>query len=362
MKWATSDETSRYFQGKGVPESKIRIFDSLSVSALGMGTYLGAANDATDRMYEQNLLSAGLAGINFFDTSINYRCMRSERVLKKVIQELGKRGVGREQIVVATKGGFLSCDTDLESLDDYVRIHYLDTKIIQAKEIVAGCHCMSPAFLEVQIDQSLDNLGLESIDLYYLHNPELQLEAVGEKEFNRRLLEAFKLLERKVAEKKIQRYGLATWNGFRQKKGALQLAKIFGLAKEAGGEDHHFKAIELPYNLVMMEAIQLKNQSSKKTVAETAKELGIALMASAPLMQSQVSRLSRRVFEALPPAESRFAQSLEFVLSTPQFTTAFCGMKKKEHWEENKKILLESAWMNETWFKSYQALTGISPE
>lgn len=363
-KWATNEGTQKYFQWVSISPSKMRNFDELTVSALGAGTYLGAADDGVDKQYEQTLLLAGLAGVNFFDTAINYRCMRSERVLRKVIKELAARGVQREQIVIATKGGFLPCEGSPEQLEEYVRIHYLDTGIIESKDIVAASHCMTPDFLENQIATSLKNLGIECIDLYYLHNPETQLSEIPEEEFYRRLTAAFHLFEKKVEEKKIRRYGLATWNGFRLKKGALQLAKILQCAREAGGEKHHFKAIQVPFNLVMLEEIKLKNQlfgSTKKTLATAAKEQGIAILASASLMQSQVGHLCRRVFEELPAGAGKMIQALEFVLSSPQICTAFCGMKKKEHWEENKRVLHEENWPQPVWIKACQSL-GITPE
>lgn len=366
-KWATDEGTAKYFQWVSVPESKKRKFDGLTVSALGAGTYLGPPDDATDRLYEQTLVQAGLSGVNFFDTAIHYRCQRSERVLKKVLKELSIRGVQREQLAIATKGGYLPSDGSPEKLEDTVRSQYLDTGVIEAKEIAGGVYCMSPAFLENQIASSLKNLGLECIDLYYLHNPELQLMESGEEEFYKKLQAAFFLFEKKVQEKKIRRYGIASWNGFRQKaslKGTLQLGKIIECAKQAGGEGHHFKAVQLPFNLVMLEAIKMKNQifgSAKKTIAQAAAENKISLMASSPLMQSQVGQLCRKVFEELPSDSSKMLQSLGFVLSTPPFCTAFCGMKKKEHWEENSKALLKPAWTSDVWKRACKSL-GVAPE
>ncbi len=366
-KWATEPGTSKYFQWNSIFPSKQKLFHGLHVSALGAGTYLGPADDATDKLYEQTLLKAALSGVNFFDTAINYRCQRSEKVLRKVFRDLASHGIQRDQYVVATKGGYLPCEGSLDHFEDYVRIHYLDTGVIEAKEIVGGCHCMSPAFLDNQIASSLKNLGLECIDLYYLHNPETQLLEIEETEFYRRLTEVFVLFEQKVHEKKIRSYGIATWNGFRQKaaqRGTLQLSKIVQCATDAGGEKHHLKAIQLPFNLVMLEAIKLKNQtliSAKKNIISAAKENRIALMASAALMQSQVGQLCRKVFEELPPGETRMIQSLEFVLSTPDICSAFCGMKRLEHWEENRKVLFEPAWPRDVWEKACRSL-GVAPE
>lgn len=348
-KWATETGTANYFKWATIHPSKERLLDHLTVSALGAGTYLGPPDDPTDKLYEQSLLQSGLGGINFFDTSINYRNQRSERVLGKVIKELNLRGILREQIVIATKGGYLPYEG---SFEDYIRIHFLDTGVIEMKDIVDESHCMTPSFLENQINMSLKNLGLQCIDLYYLHNPETELVEVGEEEFYRRLREAFILFEHKVSEKKIRRYGIATWNGLRMKKGGLQLSKVIECAKEAGGENHHFKAIQLPYNLVMLEAIK------QKKLFQIAQENQISIIISSPLMQGQV-KLCKNIFSQFPPAKSTMSQALEFVLSTPQVCSAICGMKKLEHWEENRSLLQTADWPLETWTKATQ-LIGLS--
>lgn len=353
---ATEVGTRKLFEWLSLDTSKIRIFDGLTLSALGAGTYLGPADDETDRLYEQILLEAAQGGINCFDTAINYRGMRSEKVLGKVLRSLFSKEISREQIVVATKGGYLPCEGPMEEYEDYIRIHYLDTGLIEAKEIISECHCMSPNFLENQIATSLKNLGLECLDIYYLHNPEIQLPEVGEEAFYDRLRAAFSLFEKQVEEGKIQRYGVATWNGFRQKKNALQLTKILDCAKQVGGENHHFRAIQLPFNLVMLEAMKIENQEEDKTVVEIARENQIAIMVSAPLMQSQVAHLPPRVFEKLPPERLPMLQALQFVLSTPFVTTAFVGMKQKQHWEENREALFSPVWTEEVW---KQACTSL---
>jgi len=349
---ATPEGTRQYFQRIAVPSPKQKNFDGLSVASLGAGTYLGPADDATDGSYHKILVAAGLSGVNFFDTAIHYRCQRSERTLGKALQELEARGEPRESLVIATKGGTIPYEDSPEQFDDYIRIHFLDPGIMKAKEIAAGSHCMSPSFLANQIDASRKNLQLECIDLYYLHNPEIELAEVGEEEFYCRLRAAFGLLEEKVKEKKIARYGMATWNGFRQKKGALQLAKVLQCAGEVGGEFHHFKAIQLPFNLVMLEAIHIKNQiigKEKKSIAEACVENRIALMVSSPFMQASVGSLCSKVFEKLPTGASRMNQALQFVLSAPQICTAFAGMKEIAHWEENRTALFNAPWSLPDW-------------
>lgn len=365
-KSATPEATQKYFQSAEVHSDKQRLFDGLTVSALGAGTYLGQADDATDRLYEQSLVKAAMSGINFFDTAINYRCMRSEKVLQRVLKELANQGVPRERIVISTKGGYLPCEGMPDGFDDYVRTHYLDPGIISSSEVVGGCHCMSPKYLDTQISLSLRNLGIDCIDLYYLHNPETQLQEIEEGEFYRRLCAAFELFEKKVQENKIKRYGIATWNGLRQKNGqktTLQMSKILACAKEVGGDKHHFRAVQMPYNLVMLEAVKIKNQiktaeSDPKTALQTLAEQGVAFMVSSPFMQSHAMSLSSRVFDRLPKEETQVLQSLQFLASTPHVCTLFAGMKKLEHLQENRKILRLSNWPKADWEKSLADLGG----
>ena len=51
----------------------------LTVSTLGLGTYLGAPDEGTDKAYTSAVETAVHGGINFLDSAINYRHQRSER-------------------------------------------------------------------------------------------------------------------------------------------------------------------------------------------------------------------------------------------------------------------------------------------
>src|SRR5205085_669838 len=121
----------------------------------------------------------------------------------------------------------------------------------------------TPRYLRHQVEQSLRNLGVETIDLFYLHNPETQLAEVDRDEFRRRIADAFGELERLVGEQKIAVYGTATWNGYRVPPGNpehLSLPEIVRLAGETAGDAHHFRAVQLPFNLGMTEALTAEKQ------------------------------------------------------------------------------------------------------
>ena len=64
--------------------------------------------------------------------------------------------------------------------------------MLREGDVAAGCHSMAPRFLADQLNRSLRNLGVETIDVYYLHkNPETQLGEVPREMFNNRVRAAF---------------------------------------------------------------------------------------------------------------------------------------------------------------------------
>lgn len=195
------------------------------------------------------------------------------------------------------------------------------------------------------MNRSLKNLGVSCIDVYYLHNPETQLAEVPRPEFLARVRQAFNFLESAVAAGKIQFYGLATWNGFRQEAKAadsLHLAELEKIAHELAGEKHHFRFVQLPYNLAMTEALTLGNQSingQPRTMMEAAGELGITLVASAALLQGQLSQnLPAFVADALG-LHSDLERALQFARSSPGIATALVGMSRASHVEANAKLV-----------------------
>src|SRR6202011_3193908 len=296
---ATSYGTAQYakkFAGRAA-EGHFREVQGLVLSSLGIGTYLGQPDEKTDQSYAACVAAAVESGINVIDAAINYRFQRSERCIGAAIKYLAKQGIAREEFVVCTKGGYLTPDGAMPSdPTEYFYREYIQPGIFSPNDLVAGSHCMTPRFLENQLARSLRNLGVECVDVYYLHNPETQLTEVSRPDFLERVRDAFIYLESAVAAEKIQFYGMATWNGFRQEaaaREALQLGELDQLARDIAGEKHRFRFVQLPFNLAMTEALTLGNQTiagQTKTVMEAASELGIALIASASLFQGQVAR------------------------------------------------------------------------
>jgi len=347
---ATQEGTARYtgrFGPEVLPEHFRLVEGGLRLSSVGIGTYLGREDDATDAIYRRAVARALERSLNVVDTAVNYRHQRSERAIGAALADLiGRGAVAREEVFVATKGGYIPFDGEIpRDPAAYFMETYLTSGIVGPDDVVGGTHCMTPRYLADQIDRSRRNLGLETIDLYYLHNPEGQLDEVERGEFMRRLRAAFAAFEEAVDAGKIARYGTATWNGYREPPGSaglLTLEEIVAAAREVGGPDHHFRTIQLPYNLAMPEAFTRANQRvGAETVStlEAARRLDVYVMASASVYQGQLTRnLPPVIAGYLPDLASDAQRALQFVRSTPGLGTALVGMKSPAHVEENAGV------------------------
>jgi len=347
---ATAAGTHRYadsFRGRAA-DGHFRAVQGLVLSSLGIGTYLGQPDERTDAAYTEAIVAAVESGFNVIDAAINYRFQRSERSIGAAIVQLEEKGFTRDQLALCTKAGYLTPDGKMPSdPNKYFFEEYIQRGIFQAKDIAAGSHCMAPRFLQDQLARSLSNIGVDCIDVFYLHNPDTQLSEVPNEQFLGRVREAFHYLESAVAAGKIQFYGMATWNGFRQEanaRDAMQLADFVNIATEVAGARHHFRFVQLPFNLGMTEALTLGNQTvggKTMTIMEGAEQLNITLIASASLLQGQVaSNLPGFVAEALGLA-SDAERALQFVRSSPGITTALVGMSREEHVRANAKLMGE---------------------
>lgn len=324
----------------------------LWLSSIGLGTYLGEPDDAADAEYTEAIVTALRSGINVLDTAINYRHQRSERNIGAALQQVAGE-IPREEVFVCTKAGYLSFDGNMPADPrGYFMREYIQPGILDPAQLAGGMHCIAPPYLANQIDRSRNNLGLETIDLFYLHNPETQLADLSQQAFYGRVRKAFDFLESQVTAGAVRFYGMATWNGFRaarETREYLDLLAIANLAREIAGDDHHFRFVQLPFNLAMPEAFGLANQDSGRSIFEVAAELGIAVMGSATLYQGQLTQglpyALRQAFGMKTDAES----AIQFARSAPGITTALIGMGQKEHVVANLKPAFSAVIGEEKW-------------
>jgi aryl-alcohol dehydrogenase-like predicted oxidoreductase len=106
------------------------------------------------------------------------------------------------------------------------------------------------------------------------------------------------------------------------------------LAAEAGGADHHFRYIQLPFNLQMAEAYT-------GGILQVAEEHGLTVVASASLLQAQLAReLPQELASLLPGLATDAQRAIQFTRSTPGITVALVGMSRVAHVEENLRLAL----------------------
>ena len=320
-----------------------RQLQDLWASSIGLGTYLGDADDETDARYAEAIRTALARGCNVVDSAINYRCQRSERVIGRIVSSLiAAKTLSREEVILCTKGGYLAFDDAVPSDPArYVVETIIDAGLAAYDDLVGGCHCLSPTYLDHALKASLANLRVQTIDVYYLHNPEQQLDEIDRDTLLKRLEAAFELLEQRGADGRIRCYGVASWHAFRSNPKArayLSLEEVIGVAERVGGADHRCRVIQLPYNLAMPEALSFKNQTVRGdacSVLEAARRCGVSVMVSASLLQSRLSRLPLGLDTHLPGPFTSAQRALQFVRSTPGVTTALVGMKQRQHVLEN---------------------------
>jgi len=319
----------------------------LTVSALGVGTYLGDCTDGDDDSYAHTLRAAVVDGVNVIDTASNYRCQRSERVVGRTLESLIASGEARrDELVICTKGGYVALDgappASRQQYEQWLEETLVVPGFVRRDDLVRAGHSIAPSFLEHQLAQSRANLRLESIDLYYLHNPEEQLLGVDRATFRTRLRAAFTLLEERAERGEIGGYGCATWLGLRvppEHRQHLTLAELVTVAREIAGATHHFRAVQLPVSLAMPEAARTPTQPlGRKLVPllEAAEALGVAVVASAPLMQGRLaSGLPDEVRTLFPECTTDAQRALRFASSLPGISAVLAGMRRPAHLAEN---------------------------
>ena len=341
---ATERGTGRFAASSPVAYANYTRFDSLTLSSVGMGTYLGDPDDTTDEMVRLAVEESVRRGVNVLDTAINYRSQKAERALGRAISTLAEEGAAaRDALFISTKGGYVTNDADIPSdFWAYVKEQYVERGVVGAGDISSGYHCMKVSFLEDQLRRSLDNLGLECVDLLYLHNAVEGQPDMPREEFEGKLYEIMEWYESQRREGRIRYYGMATWDCFRVPPGDpqhLSLEDVVRMAAKAGGPDHGMRFVQLPFNMYLDQALRQPTQPLRGDTVpflEAAASLGVGVFASVPLMQGRL--LAPGVLPEFMdgPASVR---CLQFLRSAPGLLAPLVGHKDPAHVAENLGVL-----------------------
>jgi aryl-alcohol dehydrogenase-like predicted oxidoreductase len=346
---ATHEGTWRYRDrfGDRYGRTYFRRFGPGVVSSVGVGTYLGEPTDAVDDRYRDAIVAALENGCNVVDTAVNYRCGRSEQVVGEAVADAD---VDRTSVLIATKGGFLPFDrTRPADPAAYIREEFIEPGLVEPADLARGSHCIAPGFLDTMLDRSRAALGVETVDCYYVHNPETQLAERSREAVYDQLQAAFELLEKAIDDGRIGRYGVASWEAFRvppDHENYLALSEVVARAEAAAaavGRDpgeHGLAALQLPFNVHMADAFTAAHHEQRGTgeavsALEFAEAAGLSVFASASGLQGEL-------VEGLPPdiaaaleGDTPVQRAINFARSAPAVTAALVGMGRPAHVREN---------------------------
>jgi aryl-alcohol dehydrogenase-like predicted oxidoreductase len=272
--------------------------DEYCISSLGFGSYVGEPYREQNYQfgYVDSMVAAVKCGANLIDTAINYRYQQSEREIGTAIKKLvGDGHAKREELVICSKGGFLPLDYPFpDNPYQWIKENIINSGLAKDSDIALDQHCMTPEYIEWSLEKTLENLGLESIDIYYLHNPETQLGFVEKEQFYENTKAVFATLEKARGTGKIGYYGVAVWNAFLYEPENMEyisIKKLHDIAKEVGGEQNGFKFVQMPYNLAKPHAYTYQNQELDGlhyTAIQCAKKLGLSVITSSALLQMNI--------------------------------------------------------------------------
>lgn len=269
---------------------------ALWLSSIGVGTYLGEATERGDELYAESIRLALKGGLNVVDTAIKYRKGRSERVVGQVLAELSAAGViTRREVFVSTKGGLISVP-DGEEPKQYIESAIVKRLGVSPDAITDDAHCIAPAFIQAQLEASLEQLGLSCIDCYFLHNVETALARMPRGVFEKMLAEVFELLETAADAGRIQTFGLASWTGFRAWRDSwqfLDLEQIYAIACRVNSSPR-FAFVQVPLSIGMPASYQFANQTAAgalRSTIDAACALGLDVFTSGSVYGGKLTEL-----------------------------------------------------------------------
>ena len=268
----------------------------LTVTRLGFGTYRVTAQEPEHR---DALIKALRTSCNLIDTSTNYVDGDSERLVGSVLAELVTAGdIRREEVIVVSKIGYVQ-GQNLKQAEAREKSGAPYPEMVKYGDGI--WHCIHPEFLADQLTLSLDRLGLATLDVCLLHNPEYFLTEAAHRgvsdltelrtQFYRRLEQAFGYFESQVAAGRLQYYGVSsnTVTAPADAPEATSLSRMIEAAQAAAHVadtgTHHFRVIQLPMNLFESGAALTANTgaSQQQTVLDYARQSGVAVLVNRPL-------------------------------------------------------------------------------
>ncbi len=351
----------------------------LTTSRIGFGGY---RIDIGVEDHRQALEKALKEGCNLIDTSTNYADGGSERLVGTVLKDLIRQGtIAREEIIVVSKIGYVQ-GQNLKRAEAREQAGRPFPEMVKYGDEI--WHCLHPEFLEDQLTFSLDRLGLRTLDICLLHNPEYFLSDVKNRqlsvdpsqleelriEFYRRLQQAFVYLESQVRAARLRYYGVSsnTCTAKPDNSEATSVSRMLeaahAAAQEANVPESHFRVIQLPMNLLETGALLTPNTGpdNSQTVLEFTQAAKIAVLVNRPLnaipgkgagmvrLADPQAETPHTNFEGQLPKVAALEQDYKRVLA-PNIPKAKQGRTPSEffNWAEELQRVRESVQTLEHW-------------
>ena len=319
--YATESATANYIQKHRPLAGNTIGTTKLTSSQAGFGCYRVAVGVPH---HEKALHTALCEGINLIDTSANYADGGSESLIGQELEKLIDAGdLARSEVVVVSKVGYLQGQNYALSQERKQQGRPFPELVEYGEGLE---HCIHPEFLRDQLNRSLERLNLETLDFYLLHNPEYYLEwaeknsqslELSRVEYYRRIKTAFEYLEEEVVKGRIRYYGISsnTFPAPADQPDFTCLATIWDIAESLDSR-HHFRLVQLPFNLMEPGAVLESNQPNSSSVLEFAQQKELGVLVNRPLNAFYNNQLIR-----LAQVSTSVRQSKDEIVRKIQFLT-----------------------------------------
>ena len=351
MSYATKETTYEFAKKFSNYKDFYTMHNNLVFSKLGIGTFNKEPYKEENYVfhYIEGVKEAVKNGINLIDTASNYRYGQSEREIGEALSEIEAEGIAkREDLIICSKGGFIQLDFPFpDNPYQWIEDNIISKNLATKDDIEMDQHCMTPDYLEWSCKRSLENIGIDCFDIYYLHNPEMQLLKLGQKEFYKKIEKIFKRFEKMCDSGLMKTYGVAVWNGFiSENEEQISLEELVECAQRAGGANHRFKYIQTPFNMAKTTVFTTVTQEVNGeacTLIQAAHRLGIGVISSSSLLQMNLFKKSfsaetGAILDDTMTLKTDIQLALQFVRSTPGIVSSLFGSKVPVHIKENVEI------------------------
>ena len=262
-------------------------FDTSNISKLGFGCmrFTGREDNTIDIEYTSKMIDAYMqAGGNYFDTAWAYP--NSEAALRKALVER----YPRDSFYIADK-------------------------------CVAWTCCNGPEDLEKQLQESLENLGVEYFDLYLMHN----LGGVRTAKFEEYNTWDF--------VKSVKERGLAKHIGFSAHCTPEELEKFIADYPEA-------EIVQLQVNYLDWDSPSFR----ERECVEIARAHGLPVAVMEPVkggLLADPSKAVKAILDEAMPNDSYATAALRFAASVDGVYTTLSGMSTVEQVEDNMRVFAD---------------------